>query len=103
MGIQRALTARLLRLHLGGIVSRTTLEEILTAPGVLDVLNADVDALPSDATTDLLVHLDTHGAGSHVPHDAGTALVREVRHTLLLSGVHLDVDVVPDLLHTRTN
>ena len=30
-----------------------TVEEVLAAPGVQDVLDADVDALPSDAPTDL--------------------------------------------------
>lgn len=91
------LTASLLRLHLGGIVLRATLEKVLTALGVLDVLNPDVDALPSDAPTDLLVHLDTHSTRSHVPDDARATLVRKVGHALLLRRVHLDVDVVPNL------
>jgi hypothetical protein len=51
------------------------LEEVLAAAGVLHVLNADVDALPGDAPVDLLVHLHTHRAGGHVPHDAGAALL----------------------------
>lgn len=61
------------------------------------MLNADVDALPSDAPTDLLVHLDTHSTRSHVPDDARATLVRKVGHALLLRRVHLDVDVVPNL------
>ena len=47
--------------------------------------------------TYLLVNLNTDGTGGNVPHNASAALVREVGHTLLLRGVHLDVDVVTDL------
>ena len=37
----------------GGIVSLDTIQETLTRFRVLDVLNADIDALGDDATTDL--------------------------------------------------
>ena len=44
--------ASLLRLHLSRVVLRATLEEILAAPGVLDVLDAHVQALAHHAVTD---------------------------------------------------
>lgn len=46
--------------------------------------------------TYLLVNLYTDSTRSDVPHNASAALVREVGHTLLLRGVHLDVDIVTD-------
>ncbi len=46
------------------------LEEVLAALGVVDVLNAQVDALLEDAAAHLLVHDDTDGVGSHVVHRA---------------------------------
>ena len=48
-----ALTSRLVRSLVGLIVRLTAVEEVRAAVGVLHVLNADVDALPSDATTNL--------------------------------------------------
>ena len=48
-----ALTSRLVRSLVGLIVRLAAGEEVRAAVGVLHVLDADVDALPSDATTNL--------------------------------------------------
>ena len=46
----------------------------------------------------LLVDLDADGALSDVPHAAGAAVVELVRHPLVDGAVHLDIDVVADLV-----
>ena len=48
-----ALTSRLVRSLVGLIVRLAAGEEVRAAVGVLHVLDADVDAPPSDATTNL--------------------------------------------------
>lgn len=48
-----ALTSRLVRSLVGLVVRLAAGEEVRAAVGVLHVLDADVDALPSDATTNL--------------------------------------------------
>jgi hypothetical protein len=67
----------------------------------------DVFAVPRSVgprlETHLLVKLHTNGTRGDVPHDASAALVRQVRHTLLLRRVHLDVDVLTDLRKWEEN
>jgi hypothetical protein len=46
----------------------------------------------------LLVDLDADGALGDVPDAAGAAVVELVRHPLVDGAVHLDVDVVADLV-----
>jgi len=95
------LLASQLRFVVRFVVRRTTGDEILTASGVLHVLDAHMDALTSDTTTDGLVNLHTHRTRGHVPHDPSSPLVLHVGHTLLLRRVHLDVDVVTHTERTQ--
>ena len=60
------------------------LEETVAGCGVLDVVDADVDALGNDPVLDALVGDDADGAAGHVEHAASLPVVSLVGHTLLL-------------------
>ena len=80
-----SLHAARLGLLLLDLVGVDSVEEVLSALGVLDVLQADVDALGEDLAAHALVDHHTHGALGHVEHAAGLAVVGLVGHALLES------------------
>ena len=64
---------------------------------MLNVLVTDVKSFTDDSTTDLFVHLDTNRVWSNIPDDAGSTLVHQVRHALVLRRINFDVNVVSNL------
>ena len=80
-----SLHATRLGLLLLDLVGVDSVEEVLSALGVLDVLQADVDALGEDLAAHALVDHHTHGALGHVEHTPGLAVVGLVGHALLES------------------
>lgn len=69
-------------------------DELLSALGVLDVLNSQVDSLLKVSVSNNLVDDDTNRGLGHVVHDTSLSLVVLVGHTLLDSSISLDVDNV---------
>jgi len=84
-----------------GLVRLDTVKEIVAALGVLNVLNANVDALGDDASVNDLVYDDSDRRLGDVIDDTSSAMVELVRHTLLNLGVGNDIYVVSDLVRLQ--
>ena len=74
LSLQVELDAILLGLDLGGSVLLNATQEVITALRVLDVLNADVDALLEETVADLLVDDDTNSGLGNVVDDTGASV-----------------------------
>lgn len=64
----------------------------------MNVLQTHIDALEHDAAADALLDLDTEGARPDVEDCACAPVVVAVGHPLVISPVHLDVDVLAELV-----
>lgn len=67
-------------------------DEVLSALGVLDVLNADVDPLGQDVSANALVHDDSQGVLCHVEHTASLSVVGLEGHALLYGTITLETN-----------
>lgn len=72
-----------------------TVDELLTGARVLDVLDADADALLDVAVVDALVQEDTDRRLGHVVDNTGLAVVDLVGHTVHISAMFFTKWVVP--------
>ena len=89
-----ALTLLLLGLLALGGVRLDAVQEVSAASALVDVLDADVDALLDDTVAHNLVHLHADGALRHVPHHTGLAVVELGRHALVHARVGIDIHKV---------
>ena len=55
----------------------------------------------TEGEIDLLVHFDTNGAFGDVPDLTGTAVVELMRHTFVNGVVHLDIDIISDVISSE--
>ena len=97
MCAQCALTASGLRLLLELLVPDDSLEEVLPAARVLDVLYAHMQPLLDDAVAHSLVDLHADCSRCDVPHETGLTVIELVWHTLLHRSVTSNVHQLADL------
>ena len=82
LALQVDVNALLLGLALLKSILLDTVDELLTGAGVLNVLDADADALLEVAVVDALVEEDTDRRLGDVVDDTSLAMVNFVRHAV---------------------
>lgn len=91
----------LLGLGTVGLVLSDSVKEVLSALGVLDVLNTEVDTLLEVSVTNNLVDKNTDGGLGNVVNNTGLTVVELVGHTLLDGTIGLNVNNVSDLVNLQ--
>jgi len=64
-------------------VSFHSIQEILSALGVADMLDANVDSLLHNSVANKFVQFNSNGSGCDVPHNTSLAMVEFVGHSLV--------------------
>merc|ERR1719387_418887 len=83
-----------LRITLLLVILLYTSQESLVAPRLTNMLDANVEAFPQLPVTDLLGDLNADRVPVDVEDHPSPAMVKRVRHALLLAGIDVDVNVV---------
>lgn len=80
-----------------GSVLLNAIKELLTALGMTNVFDTNVNALLNNSVSYALVHLDTNGALGNVPDTASLSVVVLMGHPLVNGSVGLDIHNVSNL------
>jgi len=75
-----------------------SVEKVLSASGLLNMLNAHVDSLFDDAIADLLVYFHSNCSRGDIPNDTGSAMIVFVREAFVNGAVAFDVHKITDLV-----
>lgn len=79
-------------------VALHSVQELLSALAVRDVLNSQIDTFRQDTVTNAFVHNHTHRSFGYIVNDSSFSVVELVRHSLVHGGICLDVDNVSNLV-----
>ncbi len=81
-------------LSLFGVILSDSSLEGLSALGLSDVLNSDVDSLRNDFASVLLVDHETDGVLGHIEDSSGHTVIELMGHTLVDGTISDNIDVV---------
>lgn len=94
-------TSLLLGLLLLFTVKLDSVQEVISAFGVLDVLDSQVDSLFNLAVSHSLVDQYLNSSRLYTKDDTSSTMVVFVWHTLLLGGIGFDVDNVTNFVSSQ--